>query len=261
MFPKGILFDDMNLRSPQLMCLCGAICGGAVLIWYWVGLRGESVPMHYSPSVPGRFERSGYAVSEPVINNQSIKHMNDSIDEFHKERDFMPRIIEISHSIWCRLDEVPGVEGVVARRYDETEIGKVLHIVSREEWVFICIVDLIRTVRNDGSCGYNGLQGYQVRNYLREVGIERFAELFESLYPLAQRIDEIEGQRQDERITDDEYDVLVEPINIQMEKMEAAAGVESFNEMYSQLLRYATEHGFADVAAPDRSEHGQNRRE
>ena len=103
--------------------------------------------------------------------------MNESDGEFQKGLDVMGRIIEIAHSIRCRLDEVPGIEGAVVRRYDETELAKVLPLISREEWVFVCILDLIRVVRNDGSCGYNGLQGYSVRSYLREVGIEKIAEL------------------------------------------------------------------------------------
>jgi hypothetical protein len=134
-------------------------------------------------------------------------------------------------------------------------------MISREEWVFICIVDLTGTVQNDGNCGCNGLQGYHVRNYLREVGIGKFAELFEALYPLAQRIDEIEGNRQDEKITDNEYDVLVEPIKIQMEKMEAAADIEDFDEMDLLLLKYAIKHGFADLAAPARLEQDKSLRE
>jgi hypothetical protein len=187
--------------------------------------------------------------------------MNESGGEIRKGLDVMRRIIEIAHSIRCRLDEVPGIEGLVARRYDETEIEKVLHIVSREEWVFICIGDLMRVVRNDGSCGYNGLQGYSVRNYLREVGIEKMAELFERLYPFARRIDDIEGDRQDEKITDDEYDVLVERINLQMDEMEAAADVESFDEMYSLLLKYAVKHGFGDGAADGGAEERGEKRE
>ena len=173
----------------------------------------------------------------------------------------MGRVIDIAHRIRVRLDEDPGIEGVAVRRYDETELARVLPLISREEWVFVCILDLIRVVRNDGSCGYNGLQGYSVRNYLREVGIEKIAELFERLYPFARRIDDIEGDRQDEKITDDEYDVLVERINLQMDEMEAVSDVEDFDEMYSLLLKYAVKHGFGDVAAPDRAGEGEGRRE
>ena len=186
--------------------------------------------------------------------------MNESDGEFQKGLDVMGRIIEIAHSIRCRLDEVPGIEGAVVRRYDETELAKVLPLISREEWVFVCILDLIRVVRNDGSCGYNGLQGYSVRNYLREVGIGKWAELFESLYPFARQIDEIEGDRQDGKIADDEYDVLVERINLQMDEMETAADVEDFDEMDLLLLKYAVKHGFGEVAAPDRAEDGGGRR-
>ena len=159
----------MNRDVIRMLFVCGAICGGAACVWYWSGRDGESGAERRP--VAGRGGRGGGGEGESGGNNQSDKHMNESGGEIRKGLDVMRRIIEIAHSIRCRLDEVPGIEGLVARRYDETEIEKVLHIVSREEWVFICICDLMRVVRNDGSCGYNGLQGYSVRNYLREVGI------------------------------------------------------------------------------------------
>lgn len=248
----------MNRDVFWMLCVCGAVCGGAACVWYWSGRDGESGAERHS--VAGRAGRGGGGEAESGGNNQSDNHMNESGGEIREGLDVMGRIIEIAHGIRCRLDEVPGIEGLVARRYDETEIEKVLHIVSREEWVFICICDLMRVVRNDGSCGYNGLQGYSVRNYLREVGIEKMAELFERLYPFARRIDDIEGDRQDEKITDDEYDVLVERINLQMDEMEAAADVESFDEMYSLLLKYAVKHGFGEAAGTGDAEEGDERR-
>ena len=172
----------------------------------------------------------------------------------------MGRVIEIAHGIRLRLNEVSGIKGSAIGRFGDAELARVLPLISREEWVFICIVDLTGTVQNDGSSRYNGLQGYSVRNYLREVGIGKWAELFESLYPFARQIDEIEGDRQDGKIADDEYDVLVERINLQMDEMETAADVEDFDEMDLLLLKYAVKHGFGEVAAPDRAEDGGERR-
>ena len=246
----------MNRDVFWMLCVCGAVCGGAACVWYWSGRSGESVPERGSVAGGG-----GGGEAESGGNNQPTKQMNESDGEFRKGRDVMARIIEIAHRIRGRLDEDPGVEGVAARRYDDTELANVLPLISREEWVFVCILDVIRVVRNDGSCGYNGLQGYSVRNYLREVGIEKMAELFERLYPFARRVDDIEGDRQDEKITDDEYDVLVDPINLQMDEMEAASGVESFDEMYSLLLTYAVKHGFAEVGGTGGAGEGDGRRE
>ena len=53
----------------------------------------------------------------------------------------------------------------------------------------------------------------------------------------------------------------MERINLQMDEMEAASGVESFDEMYSLLLKYAVKHGFAEAAAPDCAGEGDGRRE
>jgi hypothetical protein len=186
--------------------------------------------------------------------------MNERDVEFRKGLDVMGRVVEIAQGIRLRLDEDPSIEGAAVRRYDETELAKVLPLISREEWVFVCIVDLTGTVQNDGSSRYNGLQGYSVRNYLREVGIWKWAELFESLYPFARRIDDIEGDRQDEKITDDEYDVLVERINLQMDEMEAVSDVEDFDEMDLLLLKYAVKHGFAEAAGTDRAGEGEGER-
>ena len=186
--------------------------------------------------------------------------MNESDGEFQKGLDVMGRVIEIAHGIRLRLNEVSGIKGSAIGRFGDAELARVLPLISREEWVFICIVDLTGTVQNDGSSRYNGLQGYSVRNYLREVGIGKWAELFESLYPFARQIDEIEGDRQDGKIADDEYDVLVERINLQMDEMETAADVEDFDEMDLLLLKYAVKHGFGEVAAPDRAEDGGERR-
>ena len=248
----------MNRDVIRMLFVCGAICGGAACVWYWSGRDGESGAERRP--VAGRGGRGGGGEGESGGNNQTKKDMNESGGESQKGISMLRRCINIAHRIRLRLNEDPGIEGSAISRFGDAEMDRVLPRISREEWVFDCIFDLMRVVGNDGSCGYNGLQGYSVRNYLREVGIEKMAELFERLYPFARRIDDIEGDRQDEKITDDEYHVLVERINLQMDEMEAAADVESFDEMYSLLLKYAVKHGFGEAAGTGDAEEGDERR-
>ena len=173
----------------------------------------------------------------------------------------MGRVVDIDHRIRHRLGEYADVERSYFFKNGDENLAKVLPRISREEWVFICASDLMGSVRSDHSFGHNAWQGYLLRDYLREVGMVKWADLFEKYHPLERRIDEIEGHRQDEKITDDEYDVLMEPIILQMQKREEAADVYDFDEMDLLLLNYAVKHGFGDVAAARGEEEGDGRRE
>jgi len=195
------------------------------------------------------------------VNNQTTKHMNESGGEIRKGLAVMGRVVDIDHRIRHRLGEYADVERSYFFKNGDENLAKVLPRISREEWVFICASDLMGSVRSDHSFGHNAWQGYLLRVYLREVGMVKWADLFEKYHPLERRIDEIEGHRQDEKITDDEYDVLMEPIILQMQKMEEAADVYDFDEMDLLLLNYAVKHGFGDVAAARGEEEGDGRRE
>ncbi len=195
------------------------------------------------------------------VNNQTTKHMNESGGEIRKGLAVMGRVVDIDHRIRHRLGEYADVERSYFFKNGDENLAKVLPRISREEWVFICASDLMGSVRSDHSFGHNAWQGYLLRDYLCEVGMVKWADLFEKYHPLERRIDEIEGHRQDEKITDDEYDVLMEPIILQMQKMEEAADVYDFDEMDLLLLNYAVKHGFGDVAAARGEEEGDGRRE
>jgi hypothetical protein len=115
-------------------------------------------------------------------------------------------------------------------------------------------------VQSDHRFWSNAWQGYLLRDYLREVGIGNWADLFEKLHPLERRMDDLEGQRQEGKVTEDECDALMGTIAIEMSTMEEEADPYDFDLVERLLLKYAVKHGFGEVAAPDRAEDGGERR-
>lgn len=245
----------MNRDVFWMLCLCGAICGGAACVWYWSGSDGESVAERRP--VAGRGGRGGGGEAESGGNNQTTKNMNDSIEVFPAEGSVLSRIYKIESRLRHRLGEYSGADGSYVRKNGVAGLEKVISLISREEWVFLCVMELTGQVTGYGGFRDCVWQGYELRPYLREIGLADWGELFEKLYPLELRRDEIEGQRQDKIITEDECIVLVGHILVEMETMVDEAGIHDFDLPDQLLLDYAIKHGFADVAVPDRTEEGR----
>ncbi len=248
----------MNRDVFRMLCVYGAIFGGAACVWYWAGRDGELVPERRS--VAGRGGRGGGGEGESGGVNQTTKDMNDSEAEFRDRMAVASRVIGIEDGLLHRLSGGVDFEGPYVGRYGDADLARVLPVISREEWVFLCVCELRMMVKSDHRFWSNAWQGYLLRDYLREVGIGNWADLFEKFHPFERRRDEIEGQRQEGKITEDECYALMGPIAIEMNSMEEEADPYDFDLVERLLLDYAVKHGFGDVAAPDRAEEGDERR-
>ena len=251
----------MNRDVIRMLCVCGAICGGAACVWYWSGRDGESGAERRT--VAGRGGRGGGGEGESGGNNQSDKHMNESENEFRDRMAVASRVIGIEDGLLHRLSGGVDFEGPYVGRYGDADLARVLPVISREEWVFLCVCELRMMVQSDHAFWCNAWQGYLLRDYLREVGIGNWADLFEKFHPFERRRDEIEGQRQEGKITEDECYALLGPIAIEMNTMEEEADPYDFDLVERLLLEYAVKHGFGDVAADgggEEEEEGDGRR-
>jgi hypothetical protein len=126
----------------------------------------------------------------------------------------------------------------VTDTWDRTQA---LKFVSKEEFIIFHILAFFGGCENHGTLHMDAWPGYQLREYMIDVGIVNCAEMFLRLHPYI--IEEDNLTEEAHNLTDDEYAERSERLYERMQAIENELPSESYEEVNVLVWEYAKKHG------------------
>jgi hypothetical protein len=135
------------------------------------------------------------------------------------------------------------------KAYGRKNRESALKFVSPAEWTYLNLLSFFSGCENHGTLHRDTHKGYELMEYMLEVGIKECAAVFLQLKPLQVKDDELEGDIYSDELAD--RSALIQE---EMEKIEREMPSECYEEICVLLWKYAQKHGLdkmLDTAAPD----------